>query len=78
MGHYHFYIQEDLGIDYQDAGPWRSYELVTYGDDKEQLLANATIAEIDQDGGELDCYELCEAISDVAVAVEKLIDNELE
>lgn len=66
-------LNEDLGINYQDCGVWRSYQLETYGDTMEELWDNAVIAEIDQDGGELDCYGMGEAPSDVYEAADKLI-----
>lgn len=52
-----FSIQnQDLGIDYQDEGPWRSYELSTDGTNVKELQENCTVSEIDQDGGELRTY----------------------
>lgn len=48
----------DIGLDYQDAGQWRSYSLETSGDTYAELIHNATISETDQDGGEIDCYDL--------------------
>ena len=56
-----FSIQyEDLGISFQDAGPWRSYELSARGNTLEEMLEDATISETDQDGGTIDCYGLNE------------------
>ena len=46
----------DLGIDYADIPPWRSYSLDTHGKTLDECLENATIEEIDQDGGTLRCY----------------------
>lgn len=50
----------DIGINYADSGPWRSYSLDSYGLTFQDLLNNATIEEIDQDGGTLRCYGLDE------------------
>ena len=47
---------KDLEIDYQDSGIWRSYELSASGNTLEEMLEDATISEIDQDGETLDCY----------------------
>jgi len=66
-------IDTDLGIDYADCGAWRSYHLNTFGTTQEELRENATISEIDQDGGELNCYGLEEARNDVEKAVEGII-----
>ena len=68
-----YYIEEDLGIDYRDAGPWRSYELTAGGDTQAELIEDATISETDQDGGELDCYGFEDASNEVQEAVLKLI-----
>lgn len=69
---------DDIGIDYRDCGPWRSYRMDSYGDTREELIANATIAEVDQDGGELDCYGLADAPNDVYERCEQIIDQEIE
>jgi len=61
-------IDTDLGVSYQDAGPWRSYTLVSSGDTLEELLNEASISEVDQDGGDLDCYSLADAPSEVETA----------
>ena len=55
MNHKKLIIEEyvDLGIMHQDSGPWRSYELSTSGHTLEELLENAYVSQIDQDGGEL-------------------------
>lgn len=68
----------DLGIDYADSGPWRSYDLNTHGTNYDELLANATIAEIDQDGGDLACYGYDGCSNEVAIAVEEAIKAALE
>lgn len=54
-------VIDDLGIDYQDEGPWRSYMLESYGDTIDEVFDNAQIAEIDQDGGELYDYSIEDA-----------------
>lgn len=46
----------ELPIEYADSGAWRSYTLDAAGDTLEELLKDATISEIDQDGGTLNCY----------------------
>jgi hypothetical protein len=66
-------IEQDMDISYQDAGPWRSYHLDTYGNSVEELCENATIAEIDQDGGELDCYGYDDAWGEVQKRAREMI-----
>lgn len=68
---------QDLGVDYQDAGPWRSYSLDTYGETFEEMMYNATISEVDQDGGELRCYGIDRAYSKVFEAVVREIRAKL-
>lgn len=63
----------DIGIDWQDAGPWRSYGVESYGDTVADVMANAVIYELDQDGGELNCYALYDANMDVREAAKKAI-----
>lgn len=71
-------IQRELPIDYQDAGPWRSYELETYGYDYAELLDNASISAIDQDGGELYTNSFDAVETEIQDAVERIIKQELE
>lgn len=72
---YKFNIDEDLGIMYQDSGPWRSYQLTASGNTFEELLEDATISEVDQDGGELNCYGLDDADTEVERETIKLIKD---
>lgn len=51
-------IECDTGYPHEDCGRWRSYELVASGNTKEELLADAHIFEVDQDGGSLGDYPL--------------------
>jgi hypothetical protein len=67
-------IQSELGVDYQDAGPWRSYEMYANGVTREELFADAVITEVDQDGSELATYGILDASNEVADAAEKIID----
>jgi hypothetical protein len=69
---------DDLNIDYRDEGPWRSYSLYTFGDTFSEMLMNAAITEVDQDGGELSTYGLSDAPSDVQERVEQLILGRLD
>ena len=66
----------DLEVDYQDAGPWRCYSFYSQGNTIEDLVINGVISEIDQDGGELDCYGLDDAPNDVIEAAIQLIAKE--
>ena len=69
------YIIEDLelGIEYQDSGPWRDYRLDSEGNNLEELENNAWIMEVDQDGGDLNHYEIGDAESSVYDAAIKAI-----
>lgn len=60
-----FNIDTTLDLMYQDEGPWRGYTLAAQGETLYELMENATISEIDQDGGELRCYGLFEASNTV-------------
>ena len=71
-------IDTDLGIEYQDSGPWRSYRITASGNSVKEMIDDATVEEIDQDGGELDCYGLDDAPREVSDAAEKLIKKEFE
>lgn len=70
-------IDTDLNVDYRDSGRFRSYQLSAAGDSLEDLLEDITIAEVDQDGGELDCYGIEEASRDVQKAVYSFIEAEI-
>lgn len=70
-------IDKDLGIEWRDSGVWRSYRLTSNGECSDELLANATVEELDQDGGSLNCYGYEDASGEVATAVEKAIDHAL-
>lgn len=70
-------IDTELGISYQDCGPWRSYHLETAGDSLEELIQNATVSEVDQDGGELDCYGLDDCSSQVEKVCLELIHEKI-
>lgn len=70
-------INVTLPVDFADAGPWRSYELYTEGNSLVELLGNATVTEVDQDGGELNCYEIGDASNEVAAAAINEIEAHL-
>lgn len=52
---YRYYISDFK--DHCDAGPWRSYDLQAEGDTLEELLDNAWIFEVSQDGESLRDYK---------------------
>jgi hypothetical protein len=64
---YRYFIPDgDLGISYQDEGPWRSYEISdARGNTREEFLESLAISEVDQDGGELDTYGFADAPCEV-------------
>jgi hypothetical protein len=68
-------ISQDLGIDYCDEGPWRSYQLETYGNSLDECLKNAGIEEVDQDGGSLRFYDLEDGSNEVIEKATGIIRN---
>jgi len=70
-----FTIDTDTGVKYRDAGVWRNYQLVTCGETAYECFHGATIAEIDQDGGDLDCYALEDADEKVIDAAIQIIES---
>jgi hypothetical protein len=72
------HIDEDLGIEWRDAGPWRSYHLTASGNNEEELFEDATIEEVDQDGGTLDCYGYNDCSGKLEEAVEEAIYKALK
>ncbi len=53
-----YYLEIDVyGAECDDFEPqWAGYEtIVTEGDNLDELLGNATVSAVDQDGGELSC-----------------------
>lgn len=73
-----FYIDEDLGIDHRDSGPWRSYSISAGGNTIEELIEDATISETDQDGGELNFYSIDDASNEVGNVAMTLLYNLIE
>lgn len=74
---YRVSIDTDLGIDWADSGPWRSFQLMASGDTREELLEDATIFYIDQDGGELGSCGYEHSDNETQEAVEREIDHAL-
>lgn len=68
-----YQIDQEMNLDYQDAPPWRSYHLSSDGDKFTDLITNATISEIDQDGGSLACYSIADAENRVADRARRII-----
>ncbi len=69
MKQYKYEMNGDVGVEYENEGQWRSYDIEAYGDTEEEFFNNATISEVDQDGGEITCYGLDRATSAVIRAV---------
>ncbi len=63
---------EDIGEPFCDEGQWRSWSLCAHGSTLEELQEDATIEEIDQDGGELDCYGYHDASNSLQMSCDKL------
>lgn len=66
-------IDTELGIDFADEGQWRSYHLETSGDSFNEMAQNATVSEVDQDGGTIDAYGLDQASSEIETACLRMI-----
>lgn len=69
---------EDMGIDYRDAGPWRNYELTTQGDTMEECIREGVIAEVDQDGEVLDTHGIETASRELMERAFEMISIELK
>ena len=69
----HSIDESDIGVDFQDEGPWRCYGVQSEGSTIEELFDNATIYETDQDGGELNCYSLEDASQEVYTAAARVL-----
>lgn len=70
-----YYIDKELNVEWADAGTWRYYQLNTSGDNLAELIKEATISEIDQDGGEINCYGLHDCSSQVFHAAIVIIEE---
>lgn len=70
-------IEQDLGISIEDDGPWRGLYLSTEGENLVELVLNATITEVDQDGGDHNVHCLEDANSKVQRVVSLLISEKL-
>jgi len=73
-----YHINTDIGLDYQDTPPWRSYTLETSGNTRSSLMSNAWIEEVDQDGGTIDSYDMESFSSEVLKAVRATIEDHLK
>ena len=58
-------IDTELSTPYEDSRQWRSYHLTASGRDLLELVHDATISEVDQDGGDIMSYGLEDAPQDV-------------
>ena len=71
-------IDSDIGIDWQDSGQWRSFNLYATGDSMKELIEEACISEIDQDGGELNSYGLEHASNEVFKEALAMLKSEIK
>lgn len=67
------YLESELNVEFTDEGPWRSYRLYTSGRYIQDFIDNASIEEIDKDGGTLRTYELDKSSDEVLQAAIKII-----
>lgn len=61
-------IDTELGVDWCDEGPWRSFRLSAAGNTPMELIDDAVVEAVDQDGGTIDCYGIGEYSSEVEAA----------
>jgi hypothetical protein len=66
-------FDEDLLLSYQDAGPWRSYQIYSWGDNLTELLDNCGISEVGQDGDSINCYGLKDCQIDPDYAIDAML-----
>ena len=66
---------KDLEIQYDGAGPWRCFELTTFGDTYDDLISNSAIAEVDAEDLEIGAYSVARASAEVATAAKRLISE---
>jgi hypothetical protein len=67
---------ECLGDDSDERG-WYCYDLTSDGSTLEELVENAVIGEVDQDGGDLDCYGLEDAPNAIQDAAMRVFEQHL-
>lgn len=70
-----FSIDQDTGISYEDSGRWRSYQLYASGNDIDELMADAHIAEVDQNGDDINFYPLEESSNEIYKVSVKIIEE---
>ena len=75
MAKFKYEIDENTEVEFADCGPWRSFQLYAVGDTVRELRRSAEISEIDQDGGDLNSYELDNASNEVIKAAEAMIET---
>jgi hypothetical protein len=72
------YIECSDLCEYQGSGKFRSFSFYAFGHSIDELIKNADILEVDQDGGEISCYGLDDASNDVYQAAIGLINAEFK
>lgn len=68
---------DDIGVEYRGPGPWKNYALYSQGRTLDELIEEAAITEVDQDGGELRTYGIDDCCGEVEVSVLKILEEEL-
>jgi hypothetical protein len=68
---YRYFLEAgDLGIEYADEGAWRSYNVgEVCANTLKEFFDAVHVEEIDQDGGELDCYGFSDASYEIQRAI---------
>lgn len=71
------YSIEGLDVGIGDRNYFTNFELDASGDNLQELIASATVSEIDQDGGEIDCIGLDDVPKDVFRVIMQALNNEV-
>jgi hypothetical protein len=68
-----YYVEADLDAPYEDCGQFRTYRLDTEGDSLVELLDNAQIFEVDEDGGDVGNFMLYDSGTGPVIAESELV-----
>lgn len=72
-----FVIEDQEIYVFQERSPVHGFRLDTHGSTREEMKANAEIAEVESDGTEVGCYSFDEADEAVQTKVLKMIHKEM-
>lgn len=72
---YKYKINREIGIHLEDESGSRDLRLTSYGDSLKELLEDAVIEEIGDDGKEFHCYDLLHASDNVRIKAYAIIER---